>query len=414
MMNVDFSPSRSRQKKKKKKAGRPVAVICYICGRQYGRSSLGIHLKQCKKLWEQREALKPRGERKPVPQAPLGFERRIATGDIEHMSAGAIQAQNTAAFESYNNDALDPCPHCGRTMLPKALEIHLRSCRPGRLIGEKLMSHSGKAGGNLGAGGNNPHEAASATRRRPGSAPRRGTPNSLQKRVPIRERIAQHARMSNGGGGNGGFNLDDVVVAESGGGGDIHRRRSANSAPATSDQPQMYSKASSSRFASSAAQHLGMETSTSSSSSSMVSADPYTTGGEWHEAYDPKSGRNFYYNAQGETRWTLPSARPDRGDTPPSPDVLSHDMAEQSLSASMSARQNGSRPARRTPVGGHGRGGGSGGGGGGGSSADAQRISQLEHKVVALEDQLSDAVEEIARLSRVMKKFQAVFASGGE
>ena len=182
MMNVDtdgFGSGSSgyggrRTRKKKKKTGRPVAVICYICGRQYGRSSLGIHLKQCKKLWEQREALKPRDERKPVPRAPRDFERAVATGDIEHMSAGAIQAQNTAAFESYNNDALDPCPHCGRTMLPKALEIHLRSCRPGRLIGEKLMSHSGKAGGNLGPSGNNPHEAMA--RRRPGSAPRRGSP----------------------------------------------------------------------------------------------------------------------------------------------------------------------------------------------------------------------------------------------
>lgn len=32
------------------KAG-PITRVCHVCGRQYGLSSFGIHLKQCKKLW---------------------------------------------------------------------------------------------------------------------------------------------------------------------------------------------------------------------------------------------------------------------------------------------------------------------------------------------------------------------------
>ena len=49
MINFDMGQKR----RKKKRIGRPVAVICYICGRQYGRSSIEIHIRQCKKLWEQ-------------------------------------------------------------------------------------------------------------------------------------------------------------------------------------------------------------------------------------------------------------------------------------------------------------------------------------------------------------------------
>ena len=33
-------------------AQRPKALMCYICGREYGTTSLEIHLKTCKKKWE--------------------------------------------------------------------------------------------------------------------------------------------------------------------------------------------------------------------------------------------------------------------------------------------------------------------------------------------------------------------------
>ena len=40
-----------------------------------------------------------------------------------------VSAYNEAAFDSYNKDALMPCPNCGRTFLPDRLQVHLRSCR---------------------------------------------------------------------------------------------------------------------------------------------------------------------------------------------------------------------------------------------------------------------------------------------
>jgi len=49
---------------------KPKALMCYICGREYGTSSLQIHIKSCIKKWETEEAKKPPKERKPVPQPP--------------------------------------------------------------------------------------------------------------------------------------------------------------------------------------------------------------------------------------------------------------------------------------------------------------------------------------------------------
>ena len=49
---------------------RPKALMCYICGREFGTASLDIHLKSCKKKWENEQAMKPLKERKPLPQAP--------------------------------------------------------------------------------------------------------------------------------------------------------------------------------------------------------------------------------------------------------------------------------------------------------------------------------------------------------
>ncbi len=50
-----------------KMASRPVALMCYICGREYGTKSLPIHIKTCEKKFEMEESKKPKRERRPVP-----------------------------------------------------------------------------------------------------------------------------------------------------------------------------------------------------------------------------------------------------------------------------------------------------------------------------------------------------------
>ena len=139
-------------------AQRPKALICYICGRQYGTNSLKIHLKSCIKIWEEREMLKPKRDRKPVPKAPATIEQALngrkkkssSRGGGKGMSAKEMQEQNEAAFNAFNSNSLDACPHCGRTFLAERLEKHLLSCKPGNIMGKKLKAGSGLAGGNLG------------------------------------------------------------------------------------------------------------------------------------------------------------------------------------------------------------------------------------------------------------------------
>lgn len=49
---------------------KPRALMCYICGREYGTTSLQIHIKTCMKKWEVEENKKPKKERRPLPQPP--------------------------------------------------------------------------------------------------------------------------------------------------------------------------------------------------------------------------------------------------------------------------------------------------------------------------------------------------------
>eukprot|EP00227_Mantoniella_beaufortii_P006791 CAMPEP_0197610080 /NCGR_PEP_ID=MMETSP1326-20131121/52565_1 /TAXON_ID=1155430 /ORGANISM="Genus nov. species nov., Strain RCC2288" /LENGTH=73 /DNA_ID=CAMNT_0043178545 /DNA_START=181 /DNA_END=399 /DNA_ORIENTATION=- len=47
---------------------RPRMLRCYLCGREYGSTSLPIHVPQCQQKWMQCEQAKPKGERRPMPQ----------------------------------------------------------------------------------------------------------------------------------------------------------------------------------------------------------------------------------------------------------------------------------------------------------------------------------------------------------
>ena len=57
---------------------RPKALVCYICGREFGTASLEIHLKTCKKKWEEEQKKKKKNERKPLPQPPKNFDDMVA------------------------------------------------------------------------------------------------------------------------------------------------------------------------------------------------------------------------------------------------------------------------------------------------------------------------------------------------
>eukprot|EP00929_Paragymnodinium_shiwhaense_P024615 TRINITY_DN1508_c1_g1_i1.p1 TRINITY_DN1508_c1_g1~~TRINITY_DN1508_c1_g1_i1.p1 ORF type:complete len:777 (+),score=164.11 TRINITY_DN1508_c1_g1_i1:167-2497(+) len=96
----------------------PRTVTCHICGRDFGSASIGIHIPQCTKKWEAQELQKPPNQRRPVPAAP------------DNNGATSREEYNQRAAQSWNDEALVACQHCGRTFLPDRLEVHLRSCKP--------------------------------------------------------------------------------------------------------------------------------------------------------------------------------------------------------------------------------------------------------------------------------------------
>ncbi|KAG5470758.1 hypothetical protein LSCM1_02007 [Leishmania martiniquensis] len=136
----------------------PNFIICYLCGRQFGTASIDIHRPQCylKRLimWERGDP----ASRGPKPISPTDHERLMqarmasaktpvglaATGrypSAGRKSDGGLGRQtslrevdfyNELQMNAFKDVTLSPCPNCGRTFLPDRLQVHLRSCRPGK------------------------------------------------------------------------------------------------------------------------------------------------------------------------------------------------------------------------------------------------------------------------------------------
>ncbi|VDP77008.1 unnamed protein product [Echinostoma caproni] len=105
-------------------------VVCYICGREFGSASIGIHEPQCLKKWHQQNDLLPKEQRlqPPVkPGVPLPPPVDASVNRTEHTQALSKFNEAAALAASAN---LAPCPKCGRTFNPDRLEIHQRVCKP--------------------------------------------------------------------------------------------------------------------------------------------------------------------------------------------------------------------------------------------------------------------------------------------
>ena len=124
-------------------ASKPNLPMCHLCGRQFGSSSLKIHMKACTEKYE-RERGRPPPE---APSAHLGGEDRpVGKG----MTAREVEEYNDAAYSAWSGD-LEPCPHCSRRFLPDRLEVHLRSCNA-RPAEEKKGGSGGKTKASKGDG----------------------------------------------------------------------------------------------------------------------------------------------------------------------------------------------------------------------------------------------------------------------
>ena len=100
---------------------RPVSVVCYICGREYGSKSIAIHEPQCMKKWHQGNKELPRKMRRPPPVKPAQLPSIGASGSYD------VERFNEAAWAAAQANLI-PCEHCGRTFNPDRLPVHQRSC----------------------------------------------------------------------------------------------------------------------------------------------------------------------------------------------------------------------------------------------------------------------------------------------
>lgn len=124
----------------------PRTLLCHVCGRLYGLHSFGIHIKQCKKLWIAREALKDVSERKKVPRDP-DVMLKYDSSSLIYVSDADLAEINRLANEIYNTVSLSTCLHCGRSFLSEKLIVHNRSCtfeNPGRPAPKSLEPSDGR------------------------------------------------------------------------------------------------------------------------------------------------------------------------------------------------------------------------------------------------------------------------------
>uniref|UniRef100_A0A8D0F0Z9 C2HC/C3H-type domain-containing protein n=1 Tax=Strix occidentalis caurina TaxID=311401 RepID=A0A8D0F0Z9_STROC len=100
---------------------RPPAVICYICGCEFGTKSISIHEPQCLKKHQENDMLR-KHLRRPEPKKP-------EVSPIQAKGFYDLDSLNEAAWISAQNQ-LVPCDICGRTFLPDRLIVHQNSCKP--------------------------------------------------------------------------------------------------------------------------------------------------------------------------------------------------------------------------------------------------------------------------------------------
>lgn len=106
-------------------AKRPPAVICPVCGRQYGTASISIHVKSCQKKFEEEEKAKPASQRRKLPSLDTNAYSEQA---LRGMHAGELERLNDHVAKQWNEAVLQKCGICGRTFLPDRLAVHQRSC----------------------------------------------------------------------------------------------------------------------------------------------------------------------------------------------------------------------------------------------------------------------------------------------
>jgi protein-arginine kinase activator protein McsA len=112
----------------------PALPLCYICGRQFGTSSILLHEPKCMQKWENEQSKLPKAQRLPRPVRPqflFKLEGSVKKGELEDLPSDLLdemEAYNEQAVNEFQEHGRAQCPHCKRKFAQDRLEIHLRSC----------------------------------------------------------------------------------------------------------------------------------------------------------------------------------------------------------------------------------------------------------------------------------------------
>ncbi len=85
-------------------------VTCFLCGRDFGRRSILLHLPVCRRKWAAEQARLPEDAR-PEPEEPRLLARLLAG---EELTSGQLEEHNAEAATIWNREVLVRCENCGR------------------------------------------------------------------------------------------------------------------------------------------------------------------------------------------------------------------------------------------------------------------------------------------------------------
>ena len=97
-----------------------MGVSCYLCGRDFGTASFGIHLTTCRERWS-----KDQGDPSvKQPSPPPGIEQALS-GTLKGRQLIEFNRQSVALWKAL---VLKPCSFCSRTFFPNQLAKHQAAC----------------------------------------------------------------------------------------------------------------------------------------------------------------------------------------------------------------------------------------------------------------------------------------------
>ncbi|KAL0100601.1 hypothetical protein PUN28_019181 [Cardiocondyla obscurior] len=103
-------------------------ITCYICGRDFGSSSIAIHEPQCLKKWHtENDKLSPTRRRKEPQKPDIIYIQDPSTGTVTVDQAATAEANWMTHLSQ-----LVPCKRCGRTFNPDRVNVHEKSCKGSR------------------------------------------------------------------------------------------------------------------------------------------------------------------------------------------------------------------------------------------------------------------------------------------